>query len=262
MNDPRKILFKLHGRRGEGEVTPRTIGFSRFNRFNREVEEFLAGSGHKLDLDDVHVAVEEGSYGLAVFLSAAVAAAVEPDMQRLGREESLAGVDGRRARVVRRWQDQARSEADYSVTIETPDGVWAPIRISKRSDYHLPDQDEWVATEKYVIGRLVEVGGSTRVNVHLAVDDGGPTLIAESTEDYLRELRQNYLYRRVQIHIAAQENIRSGEMRDVRLLAFIGEGPSYDEQELETAIEKGTRAWADVPDSVAWVREQRGGGHD
>ena len=41
--------------------------------------------------------------------------------------------------------------------------------------------------------------------------------------------------------------------------ATTGEGPSYDEQELEAAVEKGTRAWADVPDSVAWVREQRGG---
>jgi hypothetical protein len=36
--------------------------------------------------------------------------------------------------------------------------------------------------------------------------------------------------------------------------------PSYDEKELEAFIEKGTKAWADVPDSVAWVREQRGGG--
>jgi hypothetical protein len=34
--------------------------------------------------------------------------------------------------------------------------------------------------------------------------------------------------------------------------------PSYDEAELEAAIEKGTRAWADVPDAVAWVREMRG----
>jgi hypothetical protein len=34
--------------------------------------------------------------------------------------------------------------------------------------------------------------------------------------------------------------------------------PSYDEKEFEDAIEKGTRAWADVPDAVAWVRELRG----
>lgn len=39
------------------------------------------------------------------------------------------------------------------------------------------------------------------------------------------------------------------------------DGPSYDERELEELIEKGTRAWADLPDSVAWVREQRGRTH-
>jgi len=34
--------------------------------------------------------------------------------------------------------------------------------------------------------------------------------------------------------------------------------PSYNEEELEAFIEKGTRAWADVPDSVVWVRQIRG----
>lgn len=43
-----------------------------------------------------------------------------------------------------------------------------------------------------------------------------------------------------------------------KLIAFIGEGPSYNEDDLNTLIEKGTKAWADVPDSVVWVREQRG----
>ena len=41
--------------------------------------------------------------------------------------------------------------------------------------------------------------------------------------------------------------------------AFPAYAPSYDEKELEAFIEKGSKAWADVPDSVAWVRELRGG---
>ncbi len=32
----------------------------------------------------------------------------------------------------------------------------------------------------------------------------------------------------------------------------------YDEEELNRAIEKGTAAWADVPDISEWVSEQRG----
>ena len=259
MNETHKLVFRLQARTDGQEITPETIGLSQFNRFNREVEEFLAGSGHKTPLDQVHVLIEDGSYALAVFLSAAVASSVEPDVQRLERENSLSMIDPRRAAVVRRWQDHARSEEGYAVSILPSDQTLPPVRISRDTDYHTPDQDEWVSTEKYVVGRVQEVGGSTRVNVHLALEEGGKPLIAASTENYLKDLRQNYLYHRVQIHVAAQENIRTGELREVRLLAFIGEGPSYDERELETAIQKGTRAWADVPDSVAWVREQRGG---
>ena len=44
------------------------------------------------------------------------------------------------------------------------------------------------------------------------------------------------------------------ELREVRLISFIGEGPSYDDAELEAAIAKGTEAWANVPDSVVWLR--------
>jgi hypothetical protein len=39
----------------------------------------------------------------------------------------------------------------------------------------------------------------------------------------------------------------------------LAEVPSYDEKELGELIKKGTKAWADVPNSVIWVREQRDG---
>ena len=41
--------------------------------------------------------------------------------------------------------------------------------------------------------------------------------------------------------------------------ATIAKGSSYDEAELEAAIAKGTKAWATVPDSVAWLNDIRGG---
>ena len=81
----------------------------------------------------------------------------------------------------------------------------------------------------------------------------------EVSENFLREQKENYLYRKVQIHVAAQENVKSGELREVRLISFVGKGPSYDEAELEAAIAKGTAAWASVPDSVAWLEDVRGG---
>jgi len=32
----------------------------------------------------------------------------------------------------------------------------------------------------------------------------------------------------------------------------------YDDDDLQTAIERGTKAWADVPNATEWVEELRG----
>ncbi|MBU0676472.1 MAG: hypothetical protein KJ626_00010 [Verrucomicrobia bacterium] len=229
-----------------------------FNRFNHEVEKFLVGSDRKLVLDDVHLSIDDGSYKLVVFLTSLVAASVEPDMAKLAREDSLSDIDRHRARIVRGWQERARKEDGYSVSITPGEDQWKPVKVTRETDYHSRDQDEWIATEKYVVGRVLDIGGAARANVHIAPEGGGKQLIVLSNENYLRDLSKNYLYHDVQVHIAAEENIRSGELRNERLLSFVGEGASFDEDELDEAIKKGSKAWSDVKDSVAWVREQRG----
>ncbi len=258
MAETLQIAFELKARVAGKEITSRTVGLSLFNRFNHEVEHFIAGSERGVSLDEAHVSVEDGSYRLVVMLPALIAATVEPDMGRLQAEDSLDQIDARRAKIVRGWQERARREDGYQVRIESLQSALQPVRISRETDYHAADQDRWVAVERYVLGRVVDIGGSTEANVHLVLEDTGKRIKATSTEEYLRDQRENYLYHKVQLQIAAHENIQTGELRDVRLLAFVGEGPSYDERELEALIEKGTRAWSDVPDSAAWVREQRG----
>jgi hypothetical protein len=124
--------------------------------------------------------------------------------------------------------------------------------------FHTGDQDHWVAVEKYIFGRIVDIGGTTEANVDLVLEGSGQRIKAVSTEYYLRDRKPNCIHHRVQLQIAGQENVKSGELKDVRLLALVGEGPSYDEAELEALIEKGTQAWQNVGDVTAWVREQRG----
>lgn len=259
MTEMRQIAFELKARVAGEEISAQTVGLSLFNRFNREVEHFIAGSRRDVSLDEAHVSIENGSYRLVVMLPALIAATVEPDVERLQSQASLDQLDARRAAVVRNWQERARREEGYQVSIISPRRSFRPVRISRETDYHAADQDRWVAVEKYVVGHVVDIGGSTEANVHLVLEDSGKRIKAASTEEYLRDQRENYLYHKVQLQIAAHENTQTGALRDVRLLAFVGEGPSYDERELKQLVEKGTRAWSDVPDSVAWVREQRGG---
>ncbi len=260
MGTPNQIAFRLRAKVKQAEITPATIGFSLFNQFNTEVEEFLAGSQRRMPLDEVRLDIQDGSYKLVVTLPVMHNGCCSPpDLRKLQKEDSLGEIDPKRAAVVKRWQNRARENPDYIVGIDTQEPEISRIQISRDTDYRTPDEDDWVAVEKYIVGTVVDMGGTTAANVHLLLEESGKRLVAASSENYLRDQKENYLYRKVQIHVAAQENAKTGELRDVHLISFIGKGPSYDEAELEAAIAKGTVAWADVPDSVAWLENVRGG---
>ncbi|OGV73911.1 MAG: hypothetical protein A3K19_20055 [Lentisphaerae bacterium RIFOXYB12_FULL_65_16] len=255
------IEFRLDARDDGAEVTPDRIALGRFVRFNTQVGEFVAGSGRQISLDAASVRVERGSYRLVLALPTAVAALLLPDMQALHQEDALAAVDPQRAAVIGAWQRQARKEEGFAVTVEVRGAgrEYSPVRVRRESDYHSAESNDWAAGEYYLVGRITDMGGMHKSNVHIELPDG-QRLTTASSEEFLRDQTENYLYKRVQVRVAAEKHVRTGKLRNPRLLAFVGWAPSYDDAELEAAIEKGTRAWADVPDAVKWVREQRGQG--
>lgn len=259
MTETRQIVFTLRATVNGEEVTPETIDLAQFNRFNRQVEQFLTGSNHQVAPREIRVKVESGSYRLAATLAVAAATLVETDLARLGRQDGLLEIDPRRAAIVKDWQEQARRTSGYRVEVSGAEDRFRPVAISRDTDYHAQDADQWVAVEKYMLGKLVDLGGMTKANAHLVMEETGETLIIESTPEYLRDQRQNFLYQTVQVRIAAEENMRTGRLRNERLIEFVGPRPSYAPSDLDAFIAAGTKAWADVPDAVAWVREQRGG---
>ena len=258
MSTVNKIEFLLRGQVDGVEVTPRTIGLSQFNEFNQQVEAFVAGS-QKGKLNEAHVEVGEGSYKLTVLLSAVVAAALEPDVRLLAREDSLGELDPKRAEVVAKWQ--ARSRSDPAVQYEIhPDRTDLPtVRLSRTTDFRIGAVVPWVTVEKHLFGTILDMGGAQKANIHLRIKDTGQTIIINSAQDYLQELPDNRLYHQALVYVRAQQHYRTGVLRNVQLIAFEDYAPVYDEAALDRFAKRGREAWRDVPDAVAWVRERRGG---
>jgi len=252
-------VFTLRGRTDGVEITPRTIGLSLFNQFNGEVESFIAGSQRDVRLNDAHVQIEEGSYQVRVLLSTALMAALAPDLRALEREDSLGEIDPKRAETVLKWQERARRSDSLSYNISAPDELRRQVVIARSTNYREGETSPWVEIEKYLFGRVVDMGGTHKANVHLALEGSGGTMIVGSCEDFLREQKDNRLYHRCLLRVKARQNVLTGKLRDIQLLDFIDYNPTNDEAGLERFIEQGTRAWADVPDAAAWVRELRGG---
>jgi hypothetical protein len=59
------------------------------------------------------------------------------------------------------------------------------------------------------------------------------------------------------LRIVAEENVKTGEWRNRKLLAFEADRPGWDEAAFNALARKGTEAWADTPDH--WLEELRDG---
>jgi hypothetical protein len=256
--NPPKIQFVLHDRVDGVNITPATIGLAQFNEFNHQVAVFLAGSDG-LKLDDVQISISDGSYKLTASLTVLLAAAIESDLLKLQRIDSLGEIDPKRAEVVAKWQTRAKSRSELRYVI-VPEGLKTkPFEVSNATDYRMGEVVPWVKTEKYLFGTVMDMGGAQKANVHIRLEDSGQILRIGSSQDYLREQQQNRLYRKVLVRVECDQHFRTGELRNPRLLSFEDYEPSYDEAALDRFAEAGRRAWADVPDAAAWVRELREG---
>ena len=255
MNPIDELRFSVSDRINDVEVGPKHVPLALLSEFQKDVSEFLKGSGRDVDPTQVQIAVEEGS--LAFVASGLIAATtLWVDLEHLKSPDSLNLIDPKRAAVVERWQTSARQNLlrRYSVG-DRFDTVG--FSVDSKSDYRRVEE-AWVYVEKYLHGKVVDLGGKTRANVHLELENGTSLTIAAS-QDLLAKEEHNRLYRPALLHVTAEENLLTGTLRNLRLLAFEEHQPSYDEDEFRRMVERGTKAWAGVPDSAAWVEALRGG---
>ena len=255
-----RVAFALEGKMEGVEITPATIGFAQFNRFNQEVAKFVAGDAQGLSMDDVHVRVESGSYRLVVFLTLTMLHQLEPDLKILHNGQNLHGMNPKRAEVVRTWQSRVKRNPDMHIRIEEGDAQHlsaAPVVITNETDFADQDENLWVAVEKELRGQLFAQGGKNKANMHLALENGGD-LIVTTIQGFLNTLSEVKVYDTVRVRIKAEQNLQSGELRDAQLIDIRPGKPVFDEEAFNRAVEIGTRAWADVPDIGQWVAEQRG----
>ncbi|OMP13069.1 hypothetical protein COLO4_02333 [Corchorus olitorius] len=106
-------------------------------------------------------------------------------------------------------------------------------------------------------GRLLIWGGVNKPNIHFVLNDGVP-LVVSADKSKIAEEDRNWIYREALLHVKAEENLSTGQLRKVTLLNFEDYDPRYNDDDFRAMTLKGESAWADVKDASAWVDEIRG----
>ncbi|TAL95797.1 MAG: hypothetical protein EPN69_05165 [Rhodanobacter sp.] len=254
MQPANTLRFALNDRIEDAEVGPAHVPLALLGQFQKDVGEFLAGSGKDIDPNQVMIAIAEGS--LVLVASGLLAAAhLWADVGQLQNPAQLGLIDPRRAAVVERWQAAARKNPHRRYTLADQNGTNF-VRVDAHSDYRDQTAAVWVEVKKYLHGQITDLGGTSKANVHLRLDNGKVLIIA-SSQKLLGDEERNRLYKPAVLRISAEENLHNGELRNLTLLGFEDTPSTWDEAAFGELVRKGTQTWVDIPDD--WLENLRSG---
>jgi len=252
MNPSDTLRFALDDRINDVPVGLGHVPLYLLVQFPNEVQEFLKGSGKDVDPKQVMIAIEPGS--LTIVASGLLAAAsLWADVGLLQDSSALGLLDPKRAAIIEGWQAAARKNPHRSYTLADSNHA-LKARVDSKSDFRNRIEAAWMPVEKFLRGMVVDMGGSAQPNIHLRLDSG-KTLIVAATQQLIADEEKNRLYRPALLHVQAEENLKTGELRNLALLAFAASPSRWDEAEFDKLVQKGTQAWADVPDN--WLEDLR-----
>lgn len=251
---PNELRFAISDRIQDVELSPARVPLALLGEFQKDVSDFLKGSGKDVDPAQVHVSIEEGSLALRTE-NLSGAQTLWADLNSLNLPDALNRIDAKRAAVIERWQSAAKSNPARSYIVANTDKI-PFFSVNNTTDFRLA-QDIWVNVEKYLHGKIVDWGGKTKPNVHLELATG-KTLTIESSQHLIAEEQQNLVYKLALLHVTAEESLVTGDLRNLRLLAIESHQPEYDENEFNQMVERGTKAWSDVGNVADWLESLRG----
>ncbi|MBS0661258.1 MAG: hypothetical protein JSR82_23830 [Verrucomicrobia bacterium] len=251
------LEFSLEDVIGGIPLTPETVDLPTLRSFLEEVETLVKGDVPGAQLAGSRVRVEEGSLRVKVLVSVFLATNATADLAKLEATGDLDLIHPRRAQVLERWQARARrsEQRSYSVRAE---GLPVPLRIHASSQFEHRGEAGWVEVEKYLVGKVVDLGGKQDPNVHLVLTESSESLRISASEQQLAAEEENQLYKLRTLRVRAEQNLRTKALRNLRLLQFLPQSDEPDEAALAALWRKGREAWKDVPSATAWVEELRG----
>jgi len=259
VSDTRQPLsFSLHDEVEGRPLTPENVDLLTLHQFMGEVIALVRGDFSRAEMGQPSVAIEEGSVKLVSLVAVTVAASLHQDLAGLARTQDLDAISPKRAEVIETWQARAAkagSNRRYDLLAELAEEAPAKLEVSHQTHFRHLQLDSWVHAEKYLTGRVVDLGGKTRPNVHLVLPSGA-SIKVDATEDQLEGA--DYLYKTMTLNVSVKEHIRTGEIRQARLIDVVKPLREIDEDKLKTLWQKGKGAWAGISSPTAWVEELRG----
>ncbi len=251
-----RLEFRLADEVEGQPLTPQTVDLPTLRGFLEEVEKLIKGDVPGASLTNSRVRIEEGSVKVIALVSMLLAASLDSDLAKAGATEDLDQVQPRRAEVLATWQSRARRNPTRRYSVAGTKEAASPLTITSTTQLARESENGWFSAERYIRGKVVDMGGKQSPNVHVAIEGTDQTLTIAASELQLRGAP--HLYQQVTLRVTAEQHVQTKELRNAHLLEFLPTSQDVDEGALERLWKVGRSAWHDVPNATSWVEEMRG----
>lgn len=254
-----KLYFSVKDTIGGEQVTPENVPLKLIIELADAMNRFIYGKAKSTG--EVSVSIKKGSFAIVAPASPITQSAIN-DYRIVKKTGALDNIDPIRARIIRDLQVKAQKDKNRIYTISDKEDIDTDnhhdaLVISKETDYRTIRTDQWVPTETYMYGMVVDIGGKTKTNVHLVLENGD-TIVLNADSKQIEEDEINRVYRKQLVKVTAEQNLETKKYRNERLSDFVEYEPKFDEEQFNEISKKVRHSWADVPDVLAWVENMRG----
>ena len=250
-----QIEIHIIGRQGAFALLPATYDVKHVLATLQHVEGLLFGSS-KRERPLVSYEIREGSVRHLLTTALQTVIGFNAILQVVQTQGDLDFLQPDTAKALEYFQAEARQhDFQFEITTSLAD---ANTLIIDATTHYERTAVTWVDAEFYFYGRITDMGGSTRPNIHLQTAEAG-TVVLQTTKEELKRMESNPLYRDYGVRATGQQDVRTGEVNRSNLvfMEMIDYESRYDEQYLATLRRKAMKN--DWPlDADAWLRELRG----
>ncbi len=231
MADSKKISFAVKDMVLGEDLSPSNLTLPILSEFIEQVATFLRGSGRP-DLGEVKTNIRKGSLAVVAENPTGILDDTFKDYEWAQQNRSLERLGPVRARVIEQWQIAARNSEDriYELFLgETKQDVSAVFTISNETDYKAK-KEVWVDVEPYLYGKIYNLGGKSKPNVHIELENGRSikigTQAAQLTGDKENRLYKEQLVRKqeVQDSKTIKQSLKALEDEEGRYATTYGQG--------------------------------------
>ena len=248
----------IRGTRDGKEIVPASLDIDEWIHLMENAKNILYPDSKSRP--HIGVRIEKGSTRLVCIAQTPNVIQAHAVLGEVKSTKQLYALNPRQRTAVKNIQNFAYKH-HLSIRLGKSNDIDAGLLINKQTI--IDDENPvWVKTELYVEGKITNIGGKSKSNIHIDTEKFGP-LVISTTEKFLEEDKKNRIYKKQIIRVEINQNPfdLTYNTKSAKLMEFIDyedDAITNSDDYLDKLIQKASKDWEDVEDSQAWLNEIRG----